>query len=363
MEQPASLCVAHLVDAMGGTEHLWGKERVVELLMREQRASGLVDPILITFSPSVLADRMAADGFIVDRLSSRKSHGFDRTVGELARLLKRSSVDVIHSHGYRSNIVARALRVSGRSRGIGLVSTCHGWDTHTWKLRLYNAIDRWSTVLSDVTTVPDPRMLKSLPPMARQCYVFNGVSELETAVDGSAFVRSGEFIAGTLGRVTAMKGIPDLLAAAEKFPDPSVVFTVAGDGECSAMVRDAGGNVRYVGYIKESERYIAGLDVYVQASHTEGLSLSLLEAMRAGKAIVATDVGATRDAVVHGESALIVPPCRPELLREAVLTLRRDPTLAARLGQNARARFESEFHIDRQHRRFFELYGQNRRAS
>jgi len=97
----------------------------------------------------------------------------------------------------------------------------------------------------------------------------------------------------------------------------------------------------------------------VQASRSEGLSLALLEAMRAGKAIVATDVGATRDAVVDGESALVVPPRRPAALRDAVLTLRTDPALAARLGRNARARFETDFHMQRQHQRFADLYAGN----
>jgi glycosyltransferase involved in cell wall biosynthesis len=214
-------------------------------------------------------------------------------------------------------------------------------------------------MLSDVTTVPDSRMLASLPRMARGRHIFNAVPELEADADSAPFVQPGEFVAGTLGRVTAEKGIPELLQAAEGFPDRSVVFAVAGEGDLTPEVCRAGDNVRYVGYLARPGRYVAGLDVYVQASRSEGLSLALLEAMRAGKAIVATDVGATCDAVTDGESALVIPARRAEALRDAVLALRKDPVLGARLGRNARARFEADFRIQRQHQRYLELYRSN----
>ena len=73
------LRVAHLVDAMGGSDRLWGKERVVALLMRE--------------------------------------HAFDRAVSALGRVLDPYPIDVVHSHGYLANIIARALRVMFRLRG------------------------------------------------------------------------------------------------------------------------------------------------------------------------------------------------------------------------------------------------------
>jgi glycosyltransferase involved in cell wall biosynthesis len=351
--------VAHLVDAMGGKQHLWGKERVVALLMREQRASGRVDPTLITFAPGSLVDLLAAEGFQTASLGAVGSRGFDRAFGRLSRRLQEHPVDVIHSHGYRANIIARMLRVGGGMRGVRLVSTCHGWSKAMLKPRLYNTIDRWSSVLSDVTTVPDSSMLASLPWFARRRHILNAVANVEPAGDATPFVPPGEFVAGTLGRVTADKGMHELIQAAKSFPDPSVVFAIAGDGDLVEEVRNAGGNVRYVGYFARPENYLAGLDVYLQASRTEGLSMSLLEAMRAGKAIVATDVGATRDAVTDGESALVVPAGRPDALRDAVFTLRKDPTLRARLGRNARASFEANFRIQRQHQRYMEVYAGN----
>lgn len=348
---------------MGDSDHLWGKERVIALLMREQRAGGEVEPLLVTFSPCKLGRVVAADGFDAVALSNVHSHGIGRSLHVLARLFDHHPVDVIHSHGYRANIVARLLRLRGKIPGVRLVSTAHGWVETTRNLRLYNAVDRWTSMLSDVVTVPDARMLHRLPLFARRRHVPNAVPDVEDGGPEVPFERLGDFVAGTLGRVSEEKGIPDLLAAAEECPDPGVVFAVAGDGELAGAVRNAGPNVRYAGYFARPDRYLAGLDVYVQASRSEGLSLALLEAMRAGKAIVATDVGATRDAVTDGQSALVVPSRRPSALRDAVLTLRNDPELAARLGRNARLRFEHDFRMQRQHRAFLHLYRSNEATS
>jgi glycosyltransferase involved in cell wall biosynthesis len=201
-------------------------------------------------------------------------------------------------------------------------------------------------------------MLAAIPSRARARHVANGVPDLPSRTDA---VRSGDvrrgaaFVVGTLGRVSVEKGIPDFLEAAVAGRGSGVLFAVAGAGDIDAVDR-AGPNVRYAGYFDRPDVYLAELDVYVQASRSEGLSLALLEAMRAGKPIVATDVGATRTAVTDGESALIVPPHRPARLLEAILAIKSDAALAKRLGAAARRRFESEFRIVHQHQRFLELY-------
>lgn len=361
--QPERLLrVAHLVDAAGSGKQLRGKERVISLLMLEQRASGRIDPMLIAFSSGKLAEVLTDQGIRAVVLSPNRTRGFDRAVSRFGRVLEHTGVDVVHSHGYRANIVARAARVSGRSPGVRLVSTCHAWMESTPKLRHYNTVDRWTSVLSDVTTVPDRRMLRFLPWWTKRRHVPNAVPDIDRTGD-APIAPAGTFVVGTLGCVSAEKGTPELLAAADGFPDRSVVFAVAGDGELTGQVRGAGDNVRYVGDVANAATYSAGLNVYVQASRRNGLDLALLEAMRAGKPIVATGVGATREAVVDGDSALVVPARRPAALRDAVLALQGDPVLAARLGRNARPRFEADFHMQRQQQRFLDLYASNGEAS
>lgn len=345
---------------MGGSQHLWGKERVVAQLMHEQRSSGAVVPRLATFAPGSLAVTMRGAGFPVDVLSDLSARFPSKALSRFAAVVRDTGIDVVHSHGYKANIFARALRLKGALPGVRLVSTCHGWVETTAALRLYNALDRWSAALSDVTTVPDPAMLPAISKLARREHVANGVPDLESpagAESGDWFRGSSEFVAGTLGRVSIEKGIGDVLAAASVARGSGILFTVAGAGELVDSVEQAGTNVRYAGYFTRPDAYIAQLDVYVQASHSEGLSLALLEAMRAGKPIVATDVGATRTAVTDRESALLIPPNEPARLLEALLKLKDDRELAGRLGAAARERFETTFRAAHQHRHFLHLYG------
>ena len=351
------LRVTHLVDAMGGAEHLWGKEFVVARLMREQRSSGRLDPALITFGPSLLGTMMFSEGFRVDTLSREHTHGFADALNDIPKILRRDRTEIVHSHGYRSNIVAKALRLTGRAKGIRVVSTQHGWVNSTYGLRVYNTIDRWTTFLSDVTTVPDEKMLAQLNRIGSCRVVANCVPDVKfKKVTHEQPPRGPLLVVAMLGRICEAKGIHEMLAAAKVLNDGSVGFLIAGDGDLAPLVRDAGGFVHYVGYVADSEIFLESVDVFVQASHSEGLSLSLLEAMRAGKAIIATDVGATSAAVRHEESALLIPAHDTVALQAAIRRLRADPELRKRLGKNARSRFLADFRIERQHDAFLQIY-------
>lgn len=165
------------------------------------------------------------------------------------------------------------------------------------------------------------------------------------------------FVAGTLGRVSAENGIAEFLEAAATGRGSGVLFAVAGAGEMVSAVEQAGTNVCYAGFFERPDIYIAQLDVYIQISRSRALSPGLLEAMRAGKPIVAIDARASRIAVTHGESALLVPPSAPSRLLDAVLTLKADGELAARLGAAARARFDVAFRSVHRHEQSLDLHG------
>jgi glycosyltransferase involved in cell wall biosynthesis len=97
--------------------------------------------------------------------------------------------------------------------------------------------------------------------------------------------------------------------------------------------------------------------VFVLPSRTEGLSLALLEAMACGLAVVATDVGATREAA-GDDGALLVPPDRPEALGAALAAALGDAARRGALGAAARARAVRGYGIEAVARRHLELYGE-----
>ncbi len=361
------LTLCHLVEAMGNSDTLWGKERVIHELMRAQRESGAVMPELAVFTPTLLSSVVAADGFAVHVLEERHSALPQKSLPSLMRLVHSRPGIVWHSHSYKANVLARIARLMGAPIDV-LVSTCHAWFDETLKMTYYNKFDRATSGWSDVTTVCDPHMLAKFPAGRRVVYVPNAIADLppisplERSAARSRFGwPDAAFVAGALGRLTALKGAGNFMQAADACRD-AVTWAVAGSGPMEEIVRARQSDTfRFVGYVDPGIDFLKGLDAFVQPSAIEGLSISLLEAMRAGLPIVATRAGATEDVLQHERDGLLIDVDSPKQLRDAVVRLKNDGSLAQRLGHNARKRFEAEFQIQRQHASFYGLYTSRRR--
>jgi glycosyltransferase involved in cell wall biosynthesis len=111
-----------------------------------------------------------------------------------------------------------------------------------------------------------------------------------------------------------------------------------------------------VGPQADVPQFLGGMDLFVLPSHTEGLPLTVLEAMAAGKPVVATTVGGIPEAVRHGETGLLVPPREPGRLAEAVVTVLRDRALATSMGAAGRARAQALFSLETEARQTRAVY-------
>jgi glycosyltransferase involved in cell wall biosynthesis len=275
---------------------------------------------------------------------------------------------VVHSHGYKANVVARIARLRGAPMR-GLVSTSHGFDSYARRLAFYNSVDRFTAFASSITTVTDPRMAQKFPPWTKARYVANalpaqapptealrqnGRAEFEWAQD--------QFAVGMLHRLIPQKGVDVFLAAAalaKRWDRSDILWVIAGEGPQRELVENAARenpNIIYVGYVDPPDMYLAALDAFVQPSRSEGLSLALLQAMRATKSIVATRVGATELTVRDGYEGVLIDAEDPAAIAAAVILLADDRAHAARLAEAARARFVREFQIERQATAFLDLY-------
>jgi glycosyltransferase involved in cell wall biosynthesis len=151
----------------------------------------------------------------------------------------------------------------------------------------------------------------------------------------------------TVARLDEQKGHQYLLEAATHLPEAQFVF--AGDGPLRSTLevqtRSLGldERVTFLGYRTDIADLLAACDVFVLPSLYEGLPLSVLEAMAAGKPVVATRVGGTAEAVLDGESGLLVPPADPIALTAAIRSVVNDHALAQRLASVAQQRVEQEF--------------------
>jgi glycosyltransferase involved in cell wall biosynthesis len=169
---------------------------------------------------------------------------------------------------------------------------------------------------------------------------------------------------GAVANLRHVKGVDVLVEAAARLKDdfPGLTFRVAGEGDERAnlhqQVRVAGLDRRFLlpGSQRDVPAFLGGLDIAVLPSRAEGMPNAVLEYMAAARPIVATRVGATPEMVRDGEHGLLVPPDDPAALAAAIARLVRDPALAQRLGEAARARACAQYSRAAMVRRFEAFY-------
>jgi glycosyltransferase involved in cell wall biosynthesis len=289
-------------------------------------------------------------------------------VQRLARQQRRRRVAVVHSYLFHANVVgtlaARLARtpvalVSKRSLDVypnrGELAAC----------RLANRLAHRVTANSEAVKRHVHRVEGCS--LERIVVIPNGIDldRIATAPhEGDAPLSDSRPVIGTIGRLSPKKGQEDLLSAAAlvlaRMPEARVVLV--GDGRLAGALRkqahDLGieSRVRFLGAVPDGARLLPLLDVYVLPSHIEGMSMGLIEAMAAGRPIVATDAGGNAENVIDGVSGLIVPPRAPDRLADAILTLLKDPDRARAMGEQARRRAREHFTVDTMVRRMEQLY-------
>jgi glycosyltransferase involved in cell wall biosynthesis len=194
---------------------------------------------------------------------------------------------------------------------------------------------------------------------------------LENGVDTTRFRRfvlpdtsKRQVRVGCVANLRPVKNIDGLMRVAKRAVErfPQLVFEVAGDGaqraELEQLHAALGLGSRFVlrGDVADVPNFLRSLDVAVLPSHSEGMSNSLLEYMAAGRAVIATDVGAAAEVLEGGRCGLIVPPRDEDALVEALGKLLANPLRAAGLGAAARRRAEAEYSRSAMCRRFEEFY-------
>jgi glycosyltransferase involved in cell wall biosynthesis len=173
------------------------------------------------------------------------------------------------------------------------------------------------------------------------------------------------FVAGTIARFDPVKDLPTLIEAfgtiSSGRADARLVLVGDGPrpGELAAAAREAGVGERVVftGLRDDARALLPAFDVYCNSSLTEGISVTILEAMAAALPVVATGVGGTPEVVVDGGTGRLVPPRDPAALGSAIGALAARPALAAEMGRAGRRRVESAFSLDRMLASYLEAYG------
>ena len=170
---------------------------------------------------------------------------------------------------------------------------------------------------------------------------------------------------GTAARFCSEKGIDRLLLAASQLRSEgrNVEVRLAGDGSLRPKLEELAQSlgiadaVHFVGVVSDMPAFYSNLDVFVSPSlSSEGLSLSFLEAMAMGKAVVATTVGGAAEAVTDSVDGFLVAPDDVNALAGALRILLRDHALREKMGRNARERVEQQFTTRQMVNAVWEMY-------
>lgn len=254
-----------------------------------------------------------------------------------------------------------------RSRLRTQLAFLYGWLDACYKQRFLARVDAVVGVSDGILGIYRRSGLLARARRVETIYTIPPLGVPSSAADGAA-ARRRHGLEGRVvlfvGKLSPGKGAADFLAAGERVAraHPDARFVLVGDG---AVPVPATSWARHLGPLPNADvlaLYAAAEAVVVPSVIPDALSRVVLEAMSAGRAIVATAVGGTPELLVDGESGLLVPRHDPAALATAVERLLADPALAARLGAAARARVQTRFAPEASLDRLLALYAAVRAA-
>jgi glycosyltransferase involved in cell wall biosynthesis len=334
-----------------------GLERVVGALAAGHAEAGHEVHAALVLDPEVtrhpIGDALARGGVTVHELRP-PPRGYRQERRALADLCRSLRPDVVHTHGYRADVVDAP---AARRLGIVTVTTVHGFTGGSWRNRLYEALQvRAFRRFEAVVAVSRPlaaQLERRGVPAGRLRTVVNawlpGPPPLAPAAARRALgvAEVGRRV-GFVGRLTREKGPDVFVRAAALVTAASVQFSVIGDGrERAALERMAAAlgltdRITWHGAVPDAGRLLGAFDVLAMSSRTEGTPILAFEAMAAGVPLVATAVGGVPEVVTAAEATL-VPSDAPARLAAALDDAWRDPDGARRRADAARRRLDGQF--------------------
>ncbi|MEQ5814951.1 glycosyltransferase family 4 protein [Marinobacter sp. NFXS11] len=296
-----------------------------------------------------------------------------RSVKTLVNIIRERKIDVILTHGYKSDILGL---IAGRIAGIRCVSTPHGFSGNVgFKLKMFirlgTSILRYFDAVAPLSEELVEDMLRFRVPSPKIRFIRNGVDikDIDATLSNTSFREKSEAgirPIGFIGQLIPRKGLLDLLSAFEWLHGhrQGLELQLIGEGrqrpeleeKCTRM--KAGPAVRFLGFREDRLELLSKFEMFVMTSSLEGIPRCLMEAMAVGVPVVAYDIPGVDQLVEDGVTGLLVPHGDVGALVEACNKLLDDPELKATLTANARARVEEVYSARRMADEYLELFQQ-----
>jgi glycosyltransferase involved in cell wall biosynthesis len=292
----------------------------------------------------------------------------------LARLIRRERPDILHTHTAKAGTVGRvAALLAGRRRPPIVVHTFHGHVLRGYfgpvRSLVFRLLERWLAAHTTALIAVSPQVRDDLvdlhvAPPERFAVIRLGI-ELDERVNGAQNGRlesrrylgipPDRFAVGWIGRMTAVKRTDDVLIAFKRLRDEGVdaVLCLVGDGpdrvQLERRAHELGvmRDTLFLGYQEDVAPFYAAFDALVLPSSNEGTPVSAIEALAAGRPVVATRVGGVPDVVEEGKDGFLVEPGATDELADRLGQLARDPELREQMGRAGRERVLPRYAVDR----------------
>ena len=300
---------------------------------------------------------------IQEHLRSEISLAHDRAaLADLKAICRAEDFDVVHTHSAKAGALGRLAAHDARVGRI--VHTYHGFPFHAFQSRIrrraYIRIEKSLARFTDAFLAVGPAVaaeaiVRQIAPPERVRTIGVAVSnghapDLSDQAEARRLlgIPPGMRVVGTVGRLDFQKAPEDFVTALARLDRNDVYGVWIGDGPLRAKTgklaarRGLTGRMSFLGERNDVTALLPGLDVFAMASRYEGLPCAIVEAMAAARPVVATAVNSVPNVVISGETGLLVPPGRPDLLSRALGYLIDHPAVADRLGLSGRAHVSDE---------------------
>ena len=294
-------------------------------------------------------------------------------LARMVRLIRSEKIDLVHAHEFTMNVYGS---VAARLAGVPMIGTIHGKVYFTEKKSRIAAYRLAVAMCSRIIAVSED--LRNyfienigLKKTKKVLTLYNGIDSDKYAPRGKMDdlrcrlnIPSGAVVIGSVGSLFKVKAFDHLIQAAAILRESSSDFRllIAGEGSeeeyLRRLISEAGlqDKVMLLGFKNDIPDLLNLLDIYVCSSLSEGLSLSILEAMASARPVVATRVGGNPELIADGTSGFMVPPSDPPQLAEKINLLMKSPELGTTMGREGRKIVEAKFSLPRMVESYQDLY-------
>lgn len=365
-----TLNIMQIVHSMGTA----GAEKVVYDIVNNLKGDKFSFSICCLDFIGDLGKQLIDKGIEVFSLDRKPGVDF-KLINRLKRILKEQEVDIIHAHQYTPYFYgATAKALSGKCKVIFTEHGRHQPDKVRLKRVIYNQfLNFYTDKITGVSEFSKDSLVKyEKLPAAKIEVIYNGIDpeKYNEANDKKekrkelGITKENETLVAMVGRFSPIKNHKMLLAA---FKDvlkeaPDTKLALIGDGslkkECEQLASRLGiqDHILFTGKRENVPELLPAFDICVLSSNAEAASIFLLEAMAAGRPVIATEAGGNPEIVLQDQTGLLVPPKDPVKFAEAMMKLIQNPEKREKMGEAGRERLKSLFNLNKMLKGYEDLY-------